>query len=581
MKKLFFILVILNGINHASEAGGYEELQKQPSLFKPLQTNVVINEIMADVNPSPSNLPAYEYIELYNRSSSPITLHKWTLSDAVSTATIPDILIQPDSFFVLTTSTGAAAFGNSIQVKGVSSFPSLNDTGDNLILRDSAGNIISLIFYTNSWYNDPIKNTGGWSLEQIDPNNTCAGKINWKASANNAGGTPGKRNSVNSIIEDKVAPFITHCSMIDSTHIQLFFSESADSITLAALNNYSIDKAMGNPIEADAIGPEYLSVILTLANPAAESIVYTVIASDIQDCKGNNGKSEIQFGKSVYVAPGEININEILFDPKTNGVEWVELYNRSNKIIDLKELSLCSYDETGMFSEINPVSSQSYLFFPDNYIVLSKDDASIKAQYETNNTRGFINMKDIPSLNNDSDWVIIINTSQTIIDKVHYNSNWHLSLLNDTKGISLERINPNNPSQGENNWHSASESCGFATPAYKNSQYINEESINELTISPEVFSPDNDGYNDILSISYSFNVAGMIGNIHIYDSQGSLIRSLVRNELLASNGIFFWDGFTDSKTKAGIGIYIIYFETFNKKGIVKKYKKACTIGGRL
>ena len=190
-------------------------------------------------------------------------------------------------------------------------------------------------------------------------------------------------------------------------------------------------------------------------------------------------------------------------------------------------------------------------------------------------------MKDIPSLNNDSDWVIIINTSQTIIDKVHYNSNWHLSLLNDTKGISLERINPNNPSQGENNWHSASESCGFATPAYKNSQYINEESINELTISPEVFSPDNDGYQDVLAISYSFNIAGLIGNIHIYDSKKALKRSLVRNELLASNGIFFWDGFTDSKTKAGIGIYIIYFEAFNTKGVVKKYKKACTVGGRL
>ncbi|HET7819692.1 MAG TPA: lamin tail domain-containing protein, partial [Bacteroidia bacterium] len=79
MKKLFLILLILNEINHASAVGSYAQLPKQESLLKPLQTNVVINEIMADVNPSPSNLPAYEYIELYNRSSSPITLHKWTL----------------------------------------------------------------------------------------------------------------------------------------------------------------------------------------------------------------------------------------------------------------------------------------------------------------------------------------------------------------------------------------------------------------------------------------------------------------------------------------------------------------------
>jgi hypothetical protein len=213
--------------------------------------------------------------------------------------------------------------------------------------------------------------------------------------------------------------------------------------------------------------------------------------------------------------------------------------------------------------------------------VLSTDQGLIKSQYNTQNPNGFIDMSSIPSFNNDSDYVLLTNVSQIIIDKLHYHAEWHLPLLNDTKGISLERVNYENATQDENNWHSAAESVGSATPAYRNSQYTNGEGGTEITVSPEVFSPDNDGYNDVLSISYSFDVTGMIGNVQIYDSRGRLEKNLVRNELLASSGIFFWDGITDEKIKARIGIYIICFEAFDTKGNAKKYKKTCVLGGKL
>jgi hypothetical protein len=55
----------------------------------------------------------------------------------------------------------------------------------------------------------------------------------------------------------------------------------------------------------------------------------------------------------------------------------------------------------------------------------------------------------------------------------------------------------------------------------------------------------------------------------------------VRNELLAASGTFFWDGISDEKEKARIGIYIIYFEAFDTKGKLKKYKKTCVLAGKL
>ncbi len=557
--------------------------QKQFFFFVPASNDVVINEVFADINPIPAGLPAYEYIELYNRTSYTAKLNGWTISDASSTVTIPDITIQPDSFFVLTSTTGAAAYGSSIQVAGVISFPSLNDAGDNLILRDDLGNIISLLYYTTEWYNDPIKDDGGWSMEQIDVNTPCGGKSNWRACVDNAGGTPGRTNSVNASTGDAVPPAVSHAVTLDSNTVKIYFTEPMDSTTLMALSFYSIDNGMGNPLAANPVEPDYTSVILTLNSNILANTVYVVTVSGVRDCASNTIASDntVQFGLAEAASARDLVINEIMIDPKDNGVEWVEIYNRSNKIINLKEIYLCSQDNTGNLSDINQASPNGYLLLPQAYLVLSTSGSAIRDQYSTSNPKGFVDMASLPSLNNDSDYVVLVNTTQAVIDKLHYYSEWHLPLLNDTKGISLERINYEKATQDGTNWHSASESSGYATPAYKNSQYTDEQTGTEITITPEVFSPDNDGNNDVLSISYVFDIPGMVGTVSIYDSRGRLAKTLVRNELLAASGTFFWDGFTDERTKARIGIYIIYFEAFDTNGAVKKYKKTCVVGGKL
>jgi len=581
----------VNEQNYTLTATGVQDLAGNNTLnatktffyFYPLANDIVINEVMADINPVPNNLPPYEYIELYNRTNYPVRLSGWKLSDATSTTTLPDITILPDSFCVLTSESNVSAFGTNIQVAGVASFPSLNDAGDNLILRDASGNIMSVVFYSDNWYNDAIKQNGGWSLEQIDPNSSCSGKANWKASADNSGGTPGRKNSVNSSAPDVVSPRISHISVFSSNSVQLFFDEYMDSTTLTNIFSYTIDNGMGNPILADPVEPDYTSVLLTLNSPIVAGTIYNLTVSGAKDCAGNliASNNTTPFAVAQPAAPNDIVVNEVMFDAKYNGVEWIEIYNRSEKIIDLKEIYFCSQDNSGNLIDINQVAPNGYLIFPQKYIVLSTEANSIKTQYSSPYLEGFIDMSSIPSLNNDSDYVVLVNTLQTVIDKLHYYSSWHLPLLTDTKGISLERINYDHPAQDASNWHSAAENVGGATPAYKNSQYTTGEEGSEVTVSPEVFSPDNDGYNDVLSINYSFDTPGMVGDINIYDSRGRLTKTLVRNELLATSGTFFWDGITDEKEKAHIGIYIVWFEAFDTKGKVKKYKKTCVVAGKL
>jgi hypothetical protein len=388
---------------------------------------------------------------------------------------------------------------------------------------------------------------------------------------------------VGPIIVDTLSPSLDSIAVISQNQLDVYFSEGLDTASANTEGNYSANNGIGTPSAAVRDATISSLVHLTFSANFPSGISSTLTASGVKDMAGNtlaSGNGNFIFYLTQPASANDIIVNEILFDPLTNGVEWVEIYNRSDKIIDLKNVSICNLDAAGQFSNIRQIAPGGRLMFPKEYIVLSKDQSIIKSQYITTNPNGFIDFSSFISMNNDSAHVVLMDAAQNIIDHLHYHSEWHLPLLNDTKGISLERINFNAPAQDASNWHSASESVGGATPAYKNSQYTDGESGSEITISPEVFSPDNDGYNDVLSISYAFDSPGMIGNLQIYDSRGRLEKTLVRNELLATRGTFFWDGITDEKLKARIGIYIIYFEAFDQNGNVKKYKKTCVVGGK-
>ncbi|MEW6469711.1 MAG: lamin tail domain-containing protein [Bacteroidota bacterium] len=551
--------------------------------YLPQYFDVLVNEIMADESPAVS-LPLYEYVELHNRSGYEINLKDWTITIGSNTKTIPYVKVPADSFVVLTSTAGAPFYPGVISA-GVTSFPSVTNTGNTITIRDSSGNLIHSLAYSDAWYQDAAKADGGWSLEMIDPANPCAGMSNWKASVNPSGGTPGKRNSVYASNPDVTAPQIQRVAVIAPYDtVQVFFTEPLDSTTLLNPASYSIDNGIGNPLAVDAIGSSFTSVKLTLSAPVQSGIIYTLTANTaITDCAGNSlgSPAAARFAIPQPCSAGDIVINEIMPDPKDNGVEWVEIYNRSGKVIDLSTLRLCSQDTiANVLTSVSIISSAGFLIFPGEYYVLSEDGAAVRAQYATANPAGFIDMASIPSLSNDGDIVVIADAGLAIIDKLVYSSGWHFPLLNSTKGFSLERISFDRDTQDPTNWHSASQTVE-ATPAYRNSQYSEGESGDEVVLSPEIFSPDNDGYNDVISISYQFDSPGFIASVRIYDSRGRLARTLVNNELLGSSGTFSWDGITDEQQKAGIGIYVIYVEVYNSSGEVKKFKKTCVVAGKI
>lgn len=542
--------------------------------------DIVIDEIMADPSPQIA-LPNNEWIELRNTSSAAFNLSGWRIADASSqSGPMPAYILQPDSFVIVCTSGAVAAmsaYGPAIAVTG---FPSLDNTGDIIYLKSPQNKIIHTVSYTEAWYQNELKKDGGWSLEMMDTKNPCSGFSNWKASTHLNGGTPGTKNAVDGINTDTDAPQLLHAFATDSVNITLVFDEPLDSSSASIIAAYTISDGIGAPQFITVTAPAFNKVNLHLNIALLRNKIYTITATAVTDCKGNSisNKNTARVGLSEIAAGQDIVINEILFNPKSSGTDYVEIYNRSNKVIDLKQMYIANRGSNGAISNIKQLGADSYLLFPQDFMVITEDAATVKRDFITKNPDAFITPASMPSFNDDEGYVIILNAQGVITDELHYSEKWHFSLIDNREGVALERIDYNAATEQPDNWHSAATSVGYGTPAYKNSQYkINEGLKGTVTISPEIVSPDNDGMDDFAGINYNFPAPGYVANITVFDAAGRPVRFLQRNALCGITGNFRWDGLGEKNQQLPVGIYIIYTDVFNTAGKKKQFKNTVVL----
>ncbi len=550
--------------------------------------DIVINEIMSDPVPT-VGLPDAEYIEIYNNSNVKVNIKNWILTIGSSDKILPEAYISPNSYLIIGHQSDETYFTPYGDFVGLSSF-SLTNSGTDLLLRTDSNKLMHFISYNSNWYQNVAKEDGGWSLEQIDPENTCGEKTNWKASNNLNGGTPGSINSIKSSNPDITAPEIDKVVVVNVQTLQLFWKEALDSTIALNTQLYNISNGIGNPINVKASFPDYKSYTLQLSSPLQMGIIYKLtISQGITDCAGNTTSSnfELPFGLAETADSNDVLINEILFNPKNDGVDYVEIYNNSEKIIDLKFLRLANWDsEDETYTNIKDISTNGYQIFPKKYYVLSTSSSKVKQQYFVAEPNQMIDMISLPSMSNSSGNIYLITNSLQFIDGMNYTEDMHYALINNPEGISLERISFDVSAFKHSNWRSAAvpgrNAEGFGgTPTYVNSQtFKGKTSSNVWSRSPEIFSPDNDGFEDFLEISYNLPEGGYSANILIYDANGKLIRTLTNGEFLGQSGHIIWDGIDNNNQKAKIGIYIIYIETFNLNGDIQHTKLTCVLGGK-
>ncbi|MDP4596923.1 MAG: lamin tail domain-containing protein [Crocinitomicaceae bacterium] len=515
--------------------------------------NLFITELMVDPEPQ-QGLPNAEYIEIYNAGANAQQLNGFVLSDATGSCTLPSYWLQPGAYATLV-GTGQSSGFNPSKTIEVSAFTSLNNTGETLQLKNAHGLLLDQVAYQISWYQDSVKMNGGYSLERCSLLDPCSAADNWRATQAQLGGTPGLQNSVFEAAPDTLAPFISWAEVRDSNQVAFVFSEPMDSASLA-LCAISFDHNLG-AFTRTALN--YLQIqngaqlLLIFENSLPKSEPIEVSFTTIKDCWANTNNQQATFIRYEVPQPGDLLINEILFDPPSNGSDFIELYNVSQKYLDLKQCSIGNGQAT--YAITKPSIS------PRDYLALSPDTSFLSVFYP-NTPSEKTAFQTLPYLYNDSGTCILYSNG-SVLDQLTYNDTWHTALIIDTEGVSLERLDAAAPTQNPNNWFSAAQNVGFASPGRSNSQQIGAKQNGALYLTQPEFSPDQDGYHDFLEIQYELPAPNMLVQADIYTLGGNLVKKLIVNELFGTKGVLIWDGSTEYGTIATNGIYILEFKAFS------------------
>ncbi|MCX6122519.1 MAG: lamin tail domain-containing protein [Ignavibacteriales bacterium] len=555
-----------------------------------VKCDILVNEIM--YYPIGDEL---EWVEVFNTSSDTINVKNWRISDsnisAKSIITQTDVLLPPSSYLVIAKDIVFRSYHSGISVV-TTSFSALNNsTPDAVVIYDSRLSTIDSVMYAPSWGGQ-----NGKSLERIDGELSSTVLTNWGTSQDSLGSTPGKKNSIARLDCDLMISNVTQTQTTVGGKIHPIVHASVHNIGRRIVDSVLVRYYADGHRDST---PELMRTILS-AQPlaAGDSILFSesfpqlasgttniiVVVDWWRDERLQNNRTSITV--NIRYEPRSLIINEIMYDPLYGQNEWIELFNRSGQPIDLAGWS---FNDNPTLNNVNSfdISSQPFAVESGGNAIVAADSSLFRLFPNLLQSDSLVHIRILNrlsglSFNNDGDIVVLKDLTGQAIDSVAYLPRWHHPDVVDTRGRSLERINPNIDSNDPRNWSTCTNILG-GTPGKANSIVTTSiPSSSMISISPNPFSPDGDGFEDFCIIRYNLPVMTSTVNLRIYDIKGRLIRTLANGELAGAHGEIVWDGFCNDKQRARIGIYIIFLEsTDHSSGRVERAKAVAVVATRL
>jgi len=522
---------------------------------------IVVNEIMY----APSG-DEPEWVELFNTSNDGVNLRNWRISDNNTTSKTvivrSDFLIAPHSFALVAKDSTILTIHPGITVPVISAnLPALNNiTSDAVVIFDERILTIDSVQYFPD-------GQSGRSLERADPFSLSNDHSNWSRSLDSAGSTPGTVNSTIRHDSDLALGEIRSSGNILSIIVTNAGKETVSSYSLRLFADLN---GNGIPEEPEWIGsipsygplPPRGSAFLSYdwsALPSGETtlILLLDLASDQQP--SNNVKAVTV---EQHFLRGALLINEIMYEPPSDKAEWFEIYNPGNVPIDLRRWTFSDASASPLV-----VTGTSAIVQPSGFAVVASDSTIYDfSPFPSPVPVLILNKAAGLGLGNEGDDLVIRDGTGTSIDSVRYSPTWHQPALTETRGRSLERINPELDSNNPDNWSTSAGPAG-GSPGLRNTIFTSRvSSAGALSFSPNPFSPDRDGFEDFCLISYRLPRTTALIRVTIFDLHGRLIRTLVNSGLSGDHGEVLWDGLDDQGRQTRIGPYIILLEAVDGTG---------------
>lgn len=271
--------------------------------------------------------------------------------------------------------------------------------------------------------------------------------------------------------------------------------------------------------------------------------------------------------------PGDIIINELLPEPFIDGSEYIELYNRSEQELSLKDVCISTRKSDGSLNTRYPLEAYPQTLQAGDYLLLTKSIEGVENFYSLSASLNWLECK-LPVLSNTGSTVVLYREEgEIIIDEVSYSPKWHAPTVKNKKGVALERKDPDKDSQNADNWTSAASSAGFGTPGLENSQYLNGETETDSEeIDDPIYQPTG-----TFQIPYRLNQSGYMARGWIFDLSGRKVALIADNTSLGTQGYLEWNGKGRDGSPVNTGIYIIYLELWHPGGNVIRKKQVLLI----
>lgn len=547
--------------------------------------NVVISEIMA--NPKGvTGLPEVEYIELFNNEDQSVNLQNWTMYYGEKQLKIPAYILPGKSYIVLGKKSAIDQLGEYHKVS-VPNFPVLANIGNIVHIEDDQKRLTSWVDYSIDWH-DANKKQGGFSLEVIDPANKCGTSFNWKSSGADAGGTPGKQNSVYAENPDTVLPRVLAIDLIDDQTLEVTFAKSMDYRSIADIDKYQV--LSDNNLFIEGLRIPYPKSDHLLLQLSASLMPGDSLFLEMEELKCNGGfvqpaytdKNALKVIRVKDPEAGDIVISELLFYPHANEAEFIELYNRSGFPVRTADLILATVKSDGTPQYLSPVEEDKVLN-PQSYLLVTKDFESIQRKYDVSLLELLAVQTKLPAYANTGGTALLLDKNKSELDRFEFSPKLHTVAVKEQQGVSLERISFEKETNDKTNWRSSPAKVKYATPGYANSKSFSDENndstdVFTIDVRTKVFRPlhiNEEEGNWILEYNIPHNPMKL--SLSVFDAKGTLVKDIIRNKECLGNDRLLWDGTDNKGSIMSIGVYVVLLEYITPKGNLERKKWVTTL----